>query len=189
MQRQTIRSAEELLAEKGIILKKEKLGTTNYDMMVNLLIENIDLFANSMADLKRTSIISHSIDTGDARPICKRPYPQTPENRTEIARQVTELLDLGIVTTSNSPWSAPTVLVSKHDGSKRLCIDYRGLNSLTINRQGSYLSSFEDVSLALAEAQPNIFSTLDLRSGYYVIPLKEEDCKKTAFDVPSIGRI
>ena len=99
------------------------------------------------------------------------------------------MLDLGILTTSNSPWSAPTVLVSKHDVSKRLCIDYRGLNSLTIIRQRSNLSSFFDVSLALAEAQPNIFSTLDLRSGYYVIQLKKEDCKKTAFDVPSLGRV
>ena len=113
----------------------------------------------------------------------------TPETRREIARQVTEMMDLGIVTESSSPWSAPTVLVTKHDGSKRLCIDYRALNALTLNQQGSFLSSFDDVTLALAESQPNIFSTLDLKSGYYVIPLKEEDREKTAFDVPSIGRV
>ena len=184
-QKKTLCSAEELLEDMGIKLDRDKLGQENYDLMLNLLVENLDIFAKTLADIKQTSVISHSIDTGQAKPIFKRAYPHPPEIRDEIARQVAEFVDLGFVRESTSAWNAPVLLVRKAAPSneKRLVVDFRHLNDVTINCPHSYLATFDEITFAVAEAQPDIFSTLDLRSGYYAIPMREEDKHKTAFSV------
>ena len=55
----------------------------------------------------------------------------------ELKRQLQELLDKGFIRPSHSPWGAPVLFVKKADGSLRLCIDYRGLNQVTIKKQVS----------------------------------------------------
>ena len=77
-----------------------------------------------------------------------------------------------------SPWASPIVLVSKKDGTVRSCVDYRKVNSL-VKPDGFPLPRIQDCLDAVAGS--SLFSTLGLTSGYFQIPLKEEDIPKSAF--------
>ena len=61
-----------------------------------------------------------------------RQYRYSPKLKTEIEKQVTELLQHGMIQPSNSPFSSPVLLVRKKDHSWRMCVDYRMLNALTV---------------------------------------------------------
>ena len=77
-----------------------------------------------------------------------------------------------------SPWGAPGVLVKKKDGSMRLCVDYRQLNKVTIKNRYP-ISRIDDLMDQLVGVE--VFSKIDLRSGYHQIRVKAEDISKTAF--------
>ena len=92
--------------------------------------------------------------------------------------QLQELLDLGFIRPSFSPWGAPVLFVKKKDGSLRMCIDYRELNKLTIKNKYP-LPRIDDLFDQLQGR--TMFSKIDLRSGYHQLRIKEEDIPKTAF--------
>ena len=79
---------------------------------------------------------------------------------------------------SRSPWSFPDAIVDKKDGSKRFCVDFRKLNTVT-KRNAFPLPLIDDILALLREAK--YFSSLDLKSGYWQIQMAEEDKEKTAF--------
>ena len=79
---------------------------------------------------------------------------------------------------SRSPWSVPIVAVGKKDGTKRFCTDFRKLNNISKKPRWP-LPVIDDMLAALGKAK--YFTTLDLKSGYWKIPLNEEDKEKTAF--------
>jgi hypothetical protein len=101
----------------------------------------------------------------------------TPELQ-ELKMQLKELLDLGLIRPSVSPWGAPVIFIRKKDGSWRLCIDYRQLNKATIKNQYP-LPRIDDLFDQMKGA--TVFSKIDLRSGYHQLRIKEDDVPKTAF--------
>ena len=118
------------------------------------------------------------IDTGDHSPIRQRAYRIPLTRRQVVEEEVNKMLEKGVIRPSQSPWASPVTLVPKKDGSIRFCIDYRQLNAIT--RKDSYpLPRTQDIFDNLAGAA--WFTSLDLKSGYWQIPVAECDIPKTAF--------
>ncbi|XP_057684821.1 uncharacterized protein LOC130911119 [Corythoichthys intestinalis] len=123
----------------------------------------------------------HSIRLTDSRPFRQRSRRLAPADIEDVRKHLQELLKAGIIKESRSPYASPIVVVRKKNGTVRMCIDYRLLNSRTIPDQYT-TPCIEDALNALTGSQ--WFSVLDLRSGYYQIPMSEEDKEKTAFICP-----
>ena len=105
-------------------------------------------------------------------------YRLTQEEEAALKEFVRDLLARGVIRPSMSSCSAPVLFAPKKDGGLRLCVDYRGLNSIT--KKNRYpLPLIEDVINALSGAK--IFTKLDLRDGYHNIRIAEGDEWKTAF--------
>jgi hypothetical protein len=92
------------------------------------------------------------------------PYQMSTPELQELKMQLKELLDLGLIRPSVSPWGAPVIFVRKKDRSWRLCIDYRQLNKATIKNQ--YLLPRIDDLFDQMKGE-TMFSKIDLRSGYH----------------------
>ncbi|BBG95481.1 cold shock domain protein 1 [Prunus dulcis] len=108
----------------------------------------------------------------------EREIEMAPAELRELKIQLQELVDLGFIRPSVSPWGAPVLFVRKKDGTMRLCIDYRQLNKVTI-RNRYPLPRIDDLFDQLKGAK--YFSKIDLRSGYHQLRIREEDIPKTAF--------
>ena len=153
---------------------------SKHHLIANLLSKYKDIFSAGDHDLGRTDWTKHPIKTKVTAPTRERPRRTPVGLRAEVDRQVKDLLERGIIEPSNSPWSSPVVLVTKKDGSKRFCVDYRKLNSVTV--YDAYpIPRIDDSLDALAGAK--WFSTLDLASGYWQIELDEDAKLKSAFTV------
>ena len=96
----------------------------------------------------------------------------------ELKKQIEGLLKKGFIRPSSSPWGAPVIFVDKKDGSRRMCVDYRALNDVTIKNKYP-LPRIEDLFDQMRGAM--IFSKIDLRSGYHQLRIRLSDIPKTAF--------
>jgi hypothetical protein len=110
--------------------------------------------------------------------ISKRAYRVSGPELVELKKQIDELLEKGYIRPSTSPWAAPVLFVEKKDGTKRMCIDYRALNEVTIKNKYP-LPRIEDLFDQLRGA--SVFSKIDLRSGYRQLRIRPSDISKTAF--------
>jgi hypothetical protein len=125
----------------------------------------------------RTSLVEHSINTGDHRPIRQGLRRHLMAHLTMIDEQVNEMLRNDLVQPAVSSWASNVVLVRKKDGSIRLCVDYRALKGVTYS--DTYPLPHTDTGLGSMDGAV-WFSTLDLRPRYHNIPIKEADRNKTA---------
>ena len=112
-------------------------------------------------------------------PLSKAPYRMAPAELKELKEQLQELLDSGFIRPSSSPWGSPVLFVKKKDGTLRMCIDYRGLNQVTIKNKYP-LPRIDELFDQLQGS--TVFSKLDLRQGYYQLKIKESDIPKTALN-------
>lgn len=103
----------------------------------------------------------------------------SPRELDELQKQLKELLGLGLIRPSSSPWGAPVLFVRKKDGTLRMCIDYRAVNAVT-RRLNTPLPRIDECLDRLGGAK--IFSSIDLKSGYHQVRIKEDDIPKTAFN-------
>ncbi|GJW26234.1 putative reverse transcriptase domain-containing protein [Tanacetum coccineum] len=113
-----------------------------------------------------------------AAPVARAPYRLAPSEMKELSEQLQELSDKDFIRPSSSPWGAPVLFVKKKDGSFRMCIDYRELNKLTVKNRYP-LPRINDLFDQLQGS--NIYSKIDLRSGYHQLRVREQDIPKTAF--------
>ena len=143
-----------------------------------LVSEFRDVFALTDEELGLTKLTVHKIDTGDSPPIKRPPHRMAPGKLPEMKAEVETMLARGIIRPSKSPYSSPIVMVKKKDGSNRFCVDYRKLNDIT-RKDAFPIPRIEQTLDALAGAC--CFSTLDLASGYWQVPVDPVDIPKTAF--------
>jgi hypothetical protein len=112
------------------------------------------------------------------QPPHKNPYRLSPLELEELRKQLQELIDHDYIQPSKSPYGAPVLFVKKKDGSLRMCVDYRMLNKITVKNKHP-LPRIDELLDQLSGAR--YFSKLDLRSGYWQVPVAAEDTVKTAF--------
>ncbi|KAD3641324.1 hypothetical protein E3N88_30548 [Mikania micrantha] len=138
-----------------------------------------DVFPEKLPGIPPDREVDFTIDlVPGAEPVSKAPYRMAPTELKELKEQLEELLDLGFIRPSVSPWGAPVLFVKKKDGTMRLCIDYRELNKITI-RNRYPLPRIDDLFDQLQGAK--CFSKIDLRSGYHQLKIKDSDISKSAF--------
>ncbi|GJY11746.1 putative reverse transcriptase domain-containing protein [Tanacetum coccineum] len=113
-----------------------------------------------------------------AAPVARAPYRLAPSEMEELSTQLQELSNKRFIRPSSSPWRALVLFVKKKDGSFRMCIDYRELNKLTVKNRYPLLR-IDDLFNQLQGS--NVYSKIDLRSGYHQLRVRDGDIPKTAF--------
>ena len=142
----------------------EHLSPLQQQQLNSLLQEFSDVFSQGEDDLGCTLLLEHMIETH--WPPLRKPYHPASD----------------VIRPSNSPWASPVVMVKKKDGSLHFCVDFRQLNSATV-KDTHPLPRIDDLLDALHGTC--WFSTLDLKSGYWQVPIMERDKEKTAFHTSS----
>lgn len=125
-----------------------------------------------------TSLTEHDIDVGVSPPVKQHPYRVNPDKMDKIREEVKYMLQHDIIEPSMSEWSSPVVVVPKPDGSIRLCVDYRKVNTLT--KSDSFpIPRIEDCIDRIGTAK--FVSKFDLLKGYWQVPLSERAKEISAF--------
>jgi hypothetical protein len=138
-----------------------------------------DVFPDDLPGMPLDRDIEFSIELlPSTAQISKRPYRMDVKDPDELKKQIEELLSKGFIRPSSSSWGAPTLFVHKKDGSRRMCVDYRSLNDVTIKNKYP-LPRIEDLFDQMRGVK--VFSNIDLRSGYHQLKIRLEDISKTAF--------
>ena len=152
--------------------------------LIEIVRQQLDAFAATPTDLGRTSVIVHSIKTGEAQPFRHKlravPFAQREFMEKELERlQAVEAISPA--TPGECPYASRVVLVRKKDGSTRMCVDYRDLNAQT-EKDSFPLPRIDDVWPSLSNAK--CFASLDLLMGYHQVEVDSKDRYKTAFITP-----
>ncbi|XP_061584211.1 uncharacterized protein LOC133449095 [Cololabis saira] len=182
----TIAVVQEVTAVRNPSIDLSRLSWSNLSAEqtkqgLELLQKHSTVFSHGEGDLGCTSLVEHEIPLVDDGPVRQRYRRLPPSQYEQVKVHIQELLVRGVVRPSCSPYSSPIVVVFKKNGELRLCVDYRLLNAKT--RKDAYpLPRIEESLDALTGAQ--LFSTLDLASGYNQVPMAEKDKAKTAFCTP-----
>ena len=166
-------------------LRLEHLNEEEKDLIIEVCLKFADIFYLEGDMLTFTNEIKHEINTGESKPIYTKSYRYPQIHKQEVKKQISEMLDQGIIQNSISPWSSPVwVVPKKMDASGkqkwRVVIDYRKLNEITVNDKYP-LPNISDLLDQLGQCQ--YFSTLDLASGFHQIEVDPKDVQKTAFSV------
>ena len=152
----------------------------------NLLMEYHNLFSLEKSKISQTKVVEHIIELKDHNTApFKEQFHQIPPPQVEEVREHLKLmLEAGAIHPSNSPWCNAVVLVRKKDGSLQFCIDFRKLNSLTRKDSHPLPRIGETLDSLVGSA---IYSTFNLTSGFWQVPMAEESKQYTAFTLGSMG--
>ena len=153
------------------------LNTEEQQQLRNLLFKYRKVFNDKPGYF---DILTHQIKLKDGfQPKAFQPYRIPDKIKSEVDKQIDQLLKDGKIRPSNSPFAHPIVCVAKKDSPDiRLCVDYKYINSGTIS--DSYpMPRIDDVLRKVAPCR--YISTFDATSGYHQISMLEEDIYKTAF--------
>ncbi len=151
------------------------------DKLLHIIEKYESVFSRDKMDCGEAKGFVHRINLTDDRPF-RFPYRRIPPSQyAKLRTALNEMEEKGIIRKSHSDYASPLVLVWKKNGDLRICTDFRWLNARTV-RDAYPLPHQSDVLAALGGNA--LFSTMDLTSGYYNVPLEEEHKKYTAFTSP-----
>ena len=175
--------------EKLLFSKIDLSGAQGWDPELleeakQLFHEYAHIFALESLDMGHTSVVKHKIRLDNYTPFKER-YRRIPPNLfDEVKKHLKEMIEVGAIWKSSSPWASAVVLVREKDGSLRFCIDLHKLNARTIKDAYS-LPRIDETLYCLGGAI--IFTSLDLKSGYWQVEMEEESKPLTAFTVGPLG--
>ena len=156
-----------------------QLEATQRTELHDLLKEFEDVFN---AQPGKTTLAEHQIETGDSPAVRLPPYRLPHSFRDSVQKEVKDMLAQGIIEPSTSEWASPIVPIKKEDGTLRICVDYRRLNS--VSKMDAYpMPRVDEIIDRVGSAK--YITTLDLTKGYWQVPVRESDREKTAFTTPS----
>lgn len=180
-----INNKSEINFNEHVEIEKFNISVNHLDIQQQSKIDELifkykSLFAKDKYDVGSVKGYEAQIDLLVDSYCCKRPYRCNFEDKKEIELQISKLLEKKLIEDSYSPFAAPVTLAyKKEDGRKsRLCIDFRDLNKIVVP-QSQPFPLIEDLMIKTRNCK--LFSTLDINSAFWSIPLKVEDRKKTAF--------
>ena len=196
-----ITSPTDIEVHRKVELQDADITDEQQKAFKDLCTEFNDIFSTNSGDIRKTPLLEVEIDTGDSLPITQKPYT-LPLKHTEWLQRELEILEkAGVIVRSVSPWASPIVVVPKRTTpgeppKQRLCVDYRALNSLLPPVKKAFskakgiltlvpLPKIDEIYARLKGS--NIYSTFDMRSGYYHMVLSEKSRPKSAF-VSSFGK-
>ncbi|UYV76906.1 K02A2.6-like [Cordylochernes scorpioides] len=157
----------------------EKLSPYEKSDLIKLIKENKEAFAAHKMDIGHIKADPIRIKLTSQTPISLKPFRPFFSDNIEIKRQIEELLKYNVIRPSYSSYASPAMLVNKrNEGKIRLVIDYRKLNDI-IKRDSEPIPRIDSILDKLSDA--NIFTTLDLLSGYHHLDIHPDDKEYTAF--------
>ena len=177
---------QDLLLEKLDLSGLEAWPQEQAEQAHSLLKEYHDIFLLEKRDMGHTNATKHKIvlKDPDTPPFKERFHRIPPPQLDKVREHLKFMLDAGMIRPSNSPWCNAVVLVRKKDGSLRFCIDFRKLNSLTVKDSHLLPRICETLESLTGAAH---FSTFDMNSGFWQVPMDEESKQYTAFTLGSMG--
>ncbi|GFO04930.1 reverse transcriptase [Plakobranchus ocellatus] len=167
-----------LASENGAVIIDQSLSASQVQDVKEFLLEFQDILTSASGC---TNTLCHEIRLTTDDVIRVKPYPLPFAARDFVTQEVKDLLSLGVIEPSDSPYCFPIVVVEKKDGSMRLCIDFRKLNAITVF-DAENIPRQEDLLNQLSHA--TIFSSCDLCKAYWQVPLHPDSRKYTAFQTP-----
>ena len=176
-------SSYELESDKLVLPEiehlKGKLGEGDFELLREVLDRNADVFSKHKADIGCCNFFEHEIELEEgAVPHREGARRMTPHKSEACRAEIEMLLEYDTIEPSKSPWARGVVLAKKKGGQLRFCCDFRYLNAVTI--KDAYPIPRTDKSLSkLGDAK--FFTTLDLGSAFWQIPLRKKDREKTRF--------
>ena len=190
-------SPADVSGHRKVHLQYKEVSADIHQRFAELSEEYSQAFSKHSEDIGRTKLVKMDIDTGDSPPVSSRPYTSPLKHYEWVQREIESLEWAGVITKSVSKWASPTVIVSKKSAhreplKRRLCIDFRKVNALqqevlTDGKTRGQISIHPLPKIDKMYAKLNgtkVFSTIDLRSGYYHIALGKDSRAKTTFVMP-----
>ena len=201
MEKRFITSPADIEVHRKVELQDADITQAQWNAFKDLCMEFNDIFSTDSGDIGKTPLLEVEIDTGDSLQITQKPYT-LPLKHTEWVQRELEILEKArVIVRSVSSWASPIVIVPKRTAPGeppkwRLCVDYRALNSLLPPVKTAFskakviltlvpLPKINEIYARLKAS--NIYSTFDMRSGYYHMVPSEKSRPKSAF-ISSFGK-
>ena len=176
----TITEEDEEVQSQGLVLVRDGFVPSAVEQAQ--LDQVLDKYSDVLCPVPgRTDRVALQINTEGHTPVSNHPYRIAPKWKQEVKAQLDQLLQLGIIRPSVSPWSSSVITVKKKDGGVRICIDFRAVNAIT-QPDPYQMPLIEEILDRLAAAK--FISKVDLNKGFHQIPISKEDWSKTAFCTP-----
>ena len=196
-----LKSPVEAPVHRKVLLEDKNILPKTQEAFDKLCKKYDDIISKNSGDIGKTMLVEMEIDTGNHPPIASKPYTLPLKHYDWVQREIETLERAGIIERSISPWASPVVIVPKKSTPgepprRRMCVDYQRIKKLqpevtkADGRKGCIslmpLPKIDDLYAKLKGYK--VFSSLDLRSGYYHIGLKDSAKPKSAFVLSSLGK-
>ena len=196
-----LKSPAEAPVHRKVLLEDNNISPETQEAFDKLCKKYDEIISKNSGDIRKTMLVEMEIDTGNHSPITSKPYTLPLKHYEWMQREIETLEIAGIIERSISPWASPVVIVPKKSTPgepprRRMCVDYRRINKLQpeVTKADSGKGCISLIPLPkIDELYANlkgykVFSSLDLRSGYYHIGLTDSAKPKSTFVLSSLGK-